>query len=186
MSLVVLNNTTRKRLEYASLDHVAYQLLNGKQEVRKMRHMKEIMYMNCSDMDSTYDKSHRFEVFGKIENIEVVALKQTKGIPKLDCTGILPADMTLLRTFQSVCGITTSDESIDMGTQRFVMKPKWYRFFIGEKRIEITPESIRKYLTPGTKIDIEYHMNYVRQIGTSTNRLSGDPLIRKIIIHSTE
>lgn len=175
MALVVRNSTTGIKTEYAPWEQPAHAILNGKKFMKSMPRMMEFRYLeNGSDMKT--------EVYGRICDIRVDALKQAMGIPKLDCSDIRPADMTLLRTFQSACEATPEDGSIT-DVQRFVLKSRWFRVFDSAGNIlETDIDTLRKHLRAGTRIDIEYHMNYIRVVGTGEEVPCGNPIARKITI----
>lgn len=177
MALVIRNNTTGIKTEYASWEQPAYSILHGETHIKNMPRMMEIRYIN-DDCDM------KTEVYGRLCDIRVDALKQTKGIPKLDCSEITPSDMTLLRAFQIACNVKYESKQLT-DVQRFVLKPKWFRMFDSSGEVLQTgTDTIRKYLKSGTRIDVEYHMNYVRVVGTGDEVPCGDPIVRKIIIRS--
>lgn len=188
MALVARNNETGLKTEYASWEQSAYQILNGKKVTRPMKRMMNIQYLGNG-------LGTHYEVYGRIEDIRVESLKQSTSIPKLDCSGILPADATLLQMFQATCG---SEPRKERSTQRFVLKPRWYRIFNSEgefcnsegeplfnskgELLKYDPVSLREVIRPGTRIDIEYHMNYMRVVGMKKEVPCGDPIVRKITI----
>jgi len=177
MSLVVRNNTSGIKTEYASWEQPAHAILNGKRFTKGMSRMMEIRYL-----DNGYDM--KTEVYGRIYDIRIDALKQISGIPKLDCSEIRPADMTLLRTFQAACEATPEDDSIT-DVQRFVLKSRWFRMFDSSgKMMETDTDTLRKNLRSGTRVDIEYHMNYIRVVGTGEEVPCGNPIVRKITIRA--
>lgn len=177
MALVVRNSTTGIKTEYASWEQPAHAILNGKRFTKSMPRMMEIRYLeHGTDMKT--------EVYGRMCDIRVDALKQAAGIPKLDCSDIRPADMTLLRTFQTVCEATPEDGSLT-DVQRFVLKSRWFRMFDSSgKMMEIDTDTLRKTLSSGTRIDIEYHMNFIRVVGNGEEVPCGNPIVRKITIRT--
>ena len=175
MALVVRNSTTGIKTEYASWEQSAHTILNGKRFTKNMPRMMEIRYL-----DNGFDM--KTEVYGRICDIRVDALKQAMGIPKLDCSDIRPSDMTLLRTFQTICKATPEDDYIT-DVQRFVLKSRWFRVFDADGNIlETDANTLRKHLRAGARIDIEYHMNYIRVVGTGEEVPCGNPIVRKITI----
>ena len=177
MALVIRNNTTGTKKEYAPWEQPAYSILKGDNFKKTMPRMMEIRYLEPgADMKT--------EVYGRVCDIRIDALKQTMGIPKLDCSDIRPADMTLLRTFQKACDAVPSGPITDV--QRFVLKSRWFRLFDASGKIMKTDaDTLRETLRAGTRVDIEYHMNYIRVVGTGEEVPCGDPIVRKITIRSS-
>jgi hypothetical protein len=175
MALVVRNSTTGIKTEYSPWEQPAHVILNGKKTIKIMPRMMEIRYLG-DDFDT------KTEVYGRVCDIRVDALKQTMGIPKLDCSSIRPADMTLLRMFQAACDATPEEDTIT-DVQRFVLKSRWFRMFDSDGTLLKTDtDTLRKHLRGGTRVDIEYHMNYMRVVGTGEEVPCGNPIVRKITI----
>lgn len=176
--MYIRNTKTGVKKEFPAWSEDAFMILQGKTQEKEMLRMKEIRYLSGgASADS--------EVYAQVSGVTVDALKQTTGIPKLDCSDILPADLTLLRVFQGVVG---ADNEGDSFAQRFVMKPKWYRILDTNGTV-LNCSDITEVIKPGMKIDIEYHMNYVRIVGPGgypdKGSPCGDPIVRKIIVQAT-
>jgi|AntAceMinimDraft_13_1070369.scaffolds.fasta_scaffold00109_37 hypothetical protein len=176
MALVLRNNKTGLKTEYDPWNCDAFDVLKGKKYTREMSRMREIRYLGN-------DRDMKTETYGRICDVQIGALKQTRGIPKLDCVGIRPADMSLLQMFKTACEDGFCAETLTADKQRFVLKGRWYRIFDTNGCIVPTDQNtLRKVLTPGRRIDIEYHMNYIRVVGVGEDGTSGNPIVRKITL----
>ena len=178
MVLTIRNKKTKAKTHLSPIAESAHSLLCGRKTVKYFNRMKGFEYSSNGASSDT-------EVYASINNILVTSLKQTAGgVPKLDCCDISPIDSTLLRTFQSV--IAPKDAStlpFNNTSQRFVLKNKWYRLFDSDGK-ELVPSSatLARVLSPDTRINLEYHMSFIRSFKDDSGKPNTDPVVRKITI----